>query len=283
MDKTGTSDMVKRSKGIGGLAMGEQKKMQKTTQRLCKRCKYGSGSVAQYKVYCNYLVDTGNRRGCPVGYCDKYETTTGRKWNRLDVRKTGERKKWEKKMIEKYYIVTNQKYLQGREAYYKAEKERRALINEFFDKHGIESEHYLLFGNGLVNSSFTDLDKRDIKLRIDDTNKTREKFKEHLKKGAFHQNMAEFKKNSTIMKELQEECVSRGIVINNHSPKPRDFFYEIRYIGYSYQEFEHRGTLYLKVVIDREASLTLNPGEEGFTEIKGSEYHAALEELEASE
>ena len=50
----------------------------KTNARLCQRCRYKvelSGSTP----YCDYLHKTGERRNCPVGWCDKYEPRNKRK------------------------------------------------------------------------------------------------------------------------------------------------------------------------------------------------------------
>lgn len=47
-------------------------KMKKTTPAMCSRCVHG-GKFNTTTVMCNYLEDTGKRRGCPIGYCDKYE------------------------------------------------------------------------------------------------------------------------------------------------------------------------------------------------------------------
>ena len=50
--------------------MGE---MIKTTLKLCKTCKYSYCYNENYLVTCDYLLITGNLRGCEVGECDKYE------------------------------------------------------------------------------------------------------------------------------------------------------------------------------------------------------------------
>lgn len=47
-------------------------KMVKTTPKMCKSCKYHCHSYSTL-VYCDYYLITGNRRGCEVGECDKYE------------------------------------------------------------------------------------------------------------------------------------------------------------------------------------------------------------------
>lgn len=51
----------------------EEKKMRETSRALCKSCRYGLGSSNGTIVTCDYYYQTGHRRGCPVGSCDKYE------------------------------------------------------------------------------------------------------------------------------------------------------------------------------------------------------------------
>ena len=45
--------------------------MEKTKIEKCRKCKYASGGNEK-EFICYYLVRTGQRRGCPVGYCDKF-------------------------------------------------------------------------------------------------------------------------------------------------------------------------------------------------------------------
>ena len=60
-----------------------QTKMKKTSRRRCLSCKYSSTSG---ELTCNYYLDTKQRRGCPVGYCDKYEKGHSiRKFNGVEV------------------------------------------------------------------------------------------------------------------------------------------------------------------------------------------------------
>lgn len=40
--------------------------MVKTDIKLCRSCRYFSDA-------CMYYLDTGKNRGCPVGWCNKYE------------------------------------------------------------------------------------------------------------------------------------------------------------------------------------------------------------------
>lgn len=49
-------------------------KMIQTTGKICQKCKYILTNGHSGKdMTCMYLEITGKRRGCPVGWCDKYE------------------------------------------------------------------------------------------------------------------------------------------------------------------------------------------------------------------
>ena len=56
----------------------EQKEMQvpegmiKTDRKLCKKCKYHT-FISDIGIYCWYYMITNKHRGCPVGYCNKFE------------------------------------------------------------------------------------------------------------------------------------------------------------------------------------------------------------------
>ena len=56
--------------------------MQKVNTEICRTCIYSSTLTSGSHVACNYFLDTGKRRGCKVGECDKYEK--GRRTKRDD-------------------------------------------------------------------------------------------------------------------------------------------------------------------------------------------------------
>lgn len=56
--------------------------MQKVNREICRSCIYSSTLTSNSHIACNYLLDTGKRRGCKVGECDKYEK--GRRTKRDD-------------------------------------------------------------------------------------------------------------------------------------------------------------------------------------------------------
>lgn len=54
--------------------------MRKTTPALCRKCIHSTNaSIVGAIPICNYLLDTGKRRGCPLGVCDKFEQGRRRK------------------------------------------------------------------------------------------------------------------------------------------------------------------------------------------------------------
>lgn len=58
----------------------EAAKMHETSVKLCKTCVYGVTFVEGYNA-CDYMGKTGQRRGCPLGLCNKYKKRGGRrKW-----------------------------------------------------------------------------------------------------------------------------------------------------------------------------------------------------------
>ena len=68
--------------------------------------------------------------------------------------------------MEKFYIVSNERFLKEIRDFKKHSEERRKLINEFFDKKGIAGECYHICGDGIVNEPFKDFQKDNIRLHI---------------------------------------------------------------------------------------------------------------------
>ena len=40
---------------------------------MCKKCKYGKTFVSGNTWYCDYLLMKKQRKGCPYGWCNKFE------------------------------------------------------------------------------------------------------------------------------------------------------------------------------------------------------------------
>ena len=53
--------------------------------KLCKSCKYSITLKADITA-CYYVIDTKQRRNCPIGLCDKYEKGKRKEKNGIDLR-----------------------------------------------------------------------------------------------------------------------------------------------------------------------------------------------------
>ncbi len=187
--------------------------------------------------------------------------------------------------MEKFYIVTNEKFLKEIDDYRKHEEERRIVANNFFENKGIVGEEYYISGNGFVNRPFKEHEKNNIRLYISDCNENDQKFgKELLKPTKLFSDsdvlMRKFRANSKTLKEFQNLCIEKNIVINNHSIREGDYFKELHLGGYSISRFEHENKLYLKISTTKYETITPDDNT-GFTEIKGSEFYKTLEEFES--
>lgn len=179
--------------------------------------------------------------------------------------------------MEKFYIVTNQEFLEEIEAYKKNRLSQNAIIKKFFAENGIKKTGYCIRGNGMVNVPFHECDKKDITLYIESCPENDALFANQLKKERTFDDgskMREFRKNSPIMKAFQDLCIKENLVINVHFHREGDYFKEILCSGYSVSRFECDGNYYLCIVADRDS---ITPIYDGFIEIKGSEFHAAKE------
>ena len=187
--------------------------------------------------------------------------------------------------MEKFYIVTNEKFLKEIDDYRKHEEERRALVNDFFENKCIVGEEYHIGGDGFVNRPFEEYEKHNIRLYIADCDENNQKFgKELLKPTKLFSDsdvlMRKFRANSKTLKEFQDLCIEKDIVINNHPIREGDYFKELHLGGYSVSRFEYENKLYLNISTTKYETIT--PYDDtGFTEIKGSEFYKALEEFES--
>ena len=181
--------------------------------------------------------------------------------------------------MEKFYIVTNEEFLDRVKKVKIAESERRKLIHRFFDEKGIDGKVYYIGGSGYVGVPFTERFKRDINLGINNTENNVKLFDNQLKKDTVNGNMRMFKKSSKILKAFQDECIKEQIVINNHEVRVGDYFEELELLGYTYLKFEYDGKYYLYISSNKVESIT--PKKDGFNEIKGSEFYKVKELLES--
>ena len=89
--------------------------------------------------------------------------------------------------------------------------------------------------------------------------------------------MRSFRANSKTLKEFQNLCIEKSIVINNHPICEGDYFKELHMSGYDVSRFEYDGKMYLRMNTSKSS---ITPEYDGFEEINGSEFFRALEELE---
>lgn len=186
--------------------------------------------------------------------------------------------------MEKFYIISNKKFLKEIDDYKKHQEERRLLIKDFFENKGIVGKEYYISGDGLINRPFEEYEKHNIRLYITDCNENNQKFgKELLKPNKLFCDsdtlMRKFRANSKTLKEFQDLCIKKNIVINNHPIREGDYFKELHLGGYSVTRFEYENKLYLNISTAKYETITPDD-DTGFIEIKGSEFYKALEEFE---
>ena len=78
--------------------------------------------------------------------------------------------------MEKFYIVTNEKFLKEINDYRKHGEERRIIANNFFEDKGIAGKEYYIGGDGFVNRPFEEYEKHNIRLYIADCDENNQKF-----------------------------------------------------------------------------------------------------------
>lgn len=182
--------------------------------------------------------------------------------------------------MEKFFIVTNEQFLKEIDDFRENERIRKDFIKEFFEKHGIFGTVYYINGNGSINAPFEEYQKKNINLYIGKSDENTEKFGKQLKKPVRFDDgyyLYAFRKDSRILKEFQQACVDKGIVINSHWHREGDYFKELHMGGYSVTRFEIDGKFYLRIETQKNG---ITPEYEGFEEIKGSEYFLAAEKFE---
>lgn len=180
-------------------------------------------------------------------------------------------------MVEKFYKIKNNR-LEKEVIFFREEnKKRNELIRDFFEKHGIVGTSYYMSADGLFNRSVEEYKKSGIRLCIGLENT--EKFADQTIKNSICPETIQFKKSSKILKDFQQECVNRQVVINLQCIEMGLYFKELRYGGYSTDGLHEKdGFYYLKISTSKFDSIT--PAEDGFEEIKGSEYYTVKESID---
>lgn len=150
-------------------------------------------------------------------------------------------------------------------------------VKEFFKSKNIESIEYYLSGNGGVNCSFDEDDKKDITLCIIPTINDKCIFGKELSKPTSN-GLYKLKKGSKIMKDFAQFCIDNRVVINCHSSELRDYFKTIGWNSYSRKMFPCEEGYCIEISSD---NLEEDDIPQGFESIKLSEFYSRLELFQA--
>lgn len=180
--------------------------------------------------------------------------------------------------MERCFIATKENdFIQAYERYKEMAEKQRKVVAEFMEINGIESNVFIVSGNGFVNCPFEEHNKSNIVLYIEPTEKDIKNFGKFLRKPNKNHGLCGFKKNSAISKEFAQKCIDEEVVINLWKPRGGDYFNTRSYFGCTWELFEIGNKTYLRVESDH---LVKDETPKGLTEIKKSEFYQALEEYE---
>ncbi|QUH21760.1 hypothetical protein [Alkaliphilus sp. B6464] len=180
--------------------------------------------------------------------------------------------------MERCFIATKESdFVRDYEKYRLLALEQRKFVDEFLNEKGIESNKFIVGGNGSFNVPFKENCKSDITLSIKPTQNDIENFGKVLKKPNKHHGLCGFKKGSNIAKEFAQKCVDNQIVVNLWRPRIGDYFDSLGFRGCRWESFICNDIFYLKVESDY---LKKDDTPIGFIEIKQSKYYLVKEEFE---
>ena len=180
--------------------------------------------------------------------------------------------------MERAFIIEKEsKYYRMLNIYEQYMNEQIKVVNDFFNKKGIESTEYHMGGNGRCNAPFYHWEKEEIYLYIIPTDNDLTNFKTSFNK-PLQNGLRKLRKNSKLLKEFQQICTDEHIIINITEPNLRDYFQSLGFNGYHQTRFIKNNNLYLLV-----ESHYLDKKEipKNFIEIKLSEFYKIKESLEA--
>ena len=179
--------------------------------------------------------------------------------------------------MERTFIIEKEsKYYRMLNIYEQYMDERNKVVNDFFNKKGIESTEYHMGGNGRCNAPFYHWEKEEIYLYIIPTDNDLIKFKTSFNK-PLENGLRKLRKNSELLKEFQQICIDKHIIINPTEPNLRDYFQSLGYKSYHQTRFIKDNDLYLLV---KSNYLDGKEIPKNFIEIKLSEFYRAKESLE---
>ncbi len=124
-----------------------------------------------------------------------------------------------------------------------------------------------------MNRPFEEYEKKNITLSVETTENNLNKFGKMLGKPDKY-DMRQFRKNSSISKELQQRCIDERVVVNLYEPDIRDYFKSLHWTRAGYQAFFYKDNWYVKI---ESKNLKEDDTPEGFKEVKASEYYRIKE------
>lgn len=174
--------------------------------------------------------------------------------------------------MEKFYKVSNKEYLESLVQDRNNKQKQGEVVFPFLLKHEILCDVCLVSGDGGMNKPFTEKDKGNINLWLEDKTYP-EAIEKQLKKANKRNGMRGFKKNSKILKEFQDLCIEKQVIINIFETREGDYFKNLHLGGYSMKRFIANDDLYLRMI----SKFDFEPEYDGFEEINASEFYLALE------
>lgn len=134
--------------------------------------------------------------------------------------------------MERAFIITEKsKYYKDLKKYEANYLSQVNSIFKFLNENGVESEKYLLRGDGFVNVAFEESDIEDIVLGIIPTEEDNINFNKMLTKTDKY-GLRYFKKRSEIGKKVAKYCVDEEVVINLSEPHTFDYLESLGYSRY---------------------------------------------------
>ena len=181
--------------------------------------------------------------------------------------------------MERAFIVTSEsEFYKKYQQYFIDGEFQNQIVNLFMKQKGIESDSYIVKGDGMSGVPFYAY-HNNIHFGIIPTQKDNELFGKYLKNPDSY-NVCYFKSNSKIAKEFAQTCIENKVVVNLDKPRARDYFKSLKWEGYISNLFRYNNNYYLNI---NSKALDSKETPEGFIEIKLSESYKILEDLREQE
>lgn len=138
---------------------------------------------------------------------------------------------------------------------------------------GIETNEFLLRGNGPVNKPFGKDREKDIELAIVPVGKD----EDNLKNILCRNNNSKYRKirnNTKIIKAVRKYCIEQNIIINVFFPDVSKYLKSLDCMGYTSERFYYKDNWYIKI---NSINLKTDDNPIGFNEINISEFYSLKE------